>query len=557
MADMSTIPDFTEAGLRRLAGARTFDRGRAYLGQVEDLDVSATAITATVRGTHDYLVSLCPGDQELRGSCSCPQGQEGLFCKHCVAVGLVVLAEADAGLPRLVEATKARKGTVDRWLESLTKADLLAEVRGLAAGDPALRRRLEVRAASVAADAVATRQAVRELVTLHRDLGFDEAVGYAAQVREAAAAIGALTDAGQGAAATGIAREAIGLLSQAFARVDPSVGAVGSAAGELLAAHLRACEAAPPDPASLGDYLADLLLHDDEAIEPDLHDYAGLLGEAGFDRLHDKISRAYARDPRNGRAGALMEIVLEAEGDVDALVAFYAAHLDDRGRNHLRIARELDRAGRGDEALGWAEEGLREAAEPDSSLVGYLAGRYAEAGRAGDVLDLRRDRFRAGRTLENYQALRRAATDAGAWPAERPAAIELLTADAARARGQVAWAGAPGPVLIDALLDDGDAEAAWAAAPRVATPEQRLRLADAIAGTRPADALPVYLDAIGRLTKMTGNDVYQRIARLLLAARACHRALGTEAEFNRYAADLRAGQKSKRNLIKILDQHNI
>lgn len=112
-------------------------------------------------------------------------------------------------------------------------------------------------------------------------------------------------------------------------------------------------------------------------------------------------------------------------------------------------------------------------------------------------------------------------------------------------------------MLIDALLDDGDADAAWDAAPRVATPEQRLRLADAIAAARPADALPVYRDAVGRLTKMTGNDVYQRIARLLLAARACHRALGTEAEFARYVADLRAGQKSKRNLLKILDQHGI
>lgn len=441
MADMSTVPDFTEAGLRRLAGARTFDRGKAYQDQVEDLDVSAAAITATVRGTRDYLVSLSPGEQGLRGSCSCPQGQDGQFCKHCVAVGLVVLTESGAALPRLVKAARARKGTVDRWLESLSRADLLTEVRALAAGDPGLRRRLELRAASVAADAVLTRRTVRELVTLHRDLGFDEAAGYAARVREAAAAIGALADAGQAAAAAGIASEAIGLLNQACAHVDASSGAVGAAAGDLLAVHLRACRAAPPDPASLGDDLADLLLDDDYGIVPGLGDYAGLLGEAGFDRLHDRIARAYAQDPQDAGLGILMESVLEAEGDVDALVAFYAAHLDDRGWNHLRIARELDRAGRGDEALGWAQDGLRDAAEPDTRLVEYLAARYAAAGRAGDVLDLRRDRFRADRTLESYQALRRAATDAGAWTAERPAAIELLTADAARARGRVAWAG--------------------------------------------------------------------------------------------------------------------
>ena len=56
---------------------------------------------------------------------------------------------------------------------------------------------------------------------------------------------------------------------------------------------------------------------------------------------------------------------------------------------------------------------------------------------------------------------------------------------------------------------------------------------------------------------MTGNDIYQRIANLLLSARACHESLGTTAEFRRYVAALRADQKRKRNLIKILDQKGL
>ena len=39
-----------------------------------------------------------------------------------------------------------------------------------------------------------------------------------------------------------------------------------------------------------------------------------------------------------------MESVARAEGDVDALIAIIAANLDDQGRSHLRIARELDGA---------------------------------------------------------------------------------------------------------------------------------------------------------------------------------------------------------------------
>lgn len=64
----------------------------------------------------------------LTADCSCPYGQEGNFCKHCVAVGLAVLA-AGEDLPLVVEATRARKAAFDQWLESLSKDQLLAELR--------------------------------------------------------------------------------------------------------------------------------------------------------------------------------------------------------------------------------------------------------------------------------------------------------------------------------------------------------------------------------------------------------------------------------------------
>jgi uncharacterized Zn finger protein len=266
-----------------------------------------------------------------------------------------------------------------------------------------------------------------------------------------------------------------------------------------------------------------------------------------------------------------MEAVLRADGDVDALVAFYAADLDDHGVSQLRIARELDGAGRVGEALDWAERGLREAAQPDGQLVEYLAGRYAAAGRDDDLLALRRARFRAERTLGNYQALRRAATDSGTWPAERADALELLREDANVARAQAAgnltyrasWAWGGGPVLVDALIDDGDLDAAWAAvkgegeAGRGVPEAQQLRLADVSVTARPADALAVYRRAIAPLKSLTGDNVYRRIATLLLSARACHEALGTADEFRRYVAVLRMDQKRKRNLMRILDEHGL
>lgn len=302
--------------------------------------------------------------------------------------------------------------------------------------------------------------------------------------------------------AIGIAREAIGLFTEACQFVDDVSGLAGDAANELLAVHLRACQAAPPGPVAIGGYLAGLMLDDEYVFEPDLDDYAELLGDQGAAVVRGRIATAYAENPASWRARYLRESIARAEGDVDTVVAIYAAELDDHGRNQ------------------------------------------------------RRDRFMAERTLASYQTLREAATASGVWPAEREKALALLSEDKRVWPRQPAWAWS-GPVLIDALIDDRDLDAAWAAAKNAASERQWLRLADASTDSHPADALAVYRTTIGSLKVHTGDDNYRRIAGLLLSARACHLALGTPDEFTRYVAALRVEQKRKRNLMRILDQNGL
>jgi hypothetical protein len=563
MADMSFIAGFTRADVQRAAGGRSFDRALNYLGEVTDLDITATEITATVRGGHDYQVRLRPGPDGLAGTCSCPQGQEGLFCKHCAAVALVVL-DSDADLPgldgpaALAETARARRAALGSWLESLSRPELLAELRGLLDSDRDLRRRFELRVAAQGGDAATVRRIVLDLVVPPR--GYHPGNGgdrYLDGVRDAAAAIGRLAGTVAGDEVIEIARTAIERLAEAGGQADPSYGGINQAAGLLLAAHLQACQAAPPDPESLGRDLAGLLRHEDIALG--LEPYAGLLGAAGFASLRGQARRDRARDPDDPRARRVLETVLRAAGDTDGLVALYAEGLDPHGHGHLRIARELDQAGRHAEALGWAERALHEPVPPGPELIEYLAGRYAAAGRAAEALALRRDRFAADRTLDSYRRLRHAANDAGTWPADREQALALLAEDASRARPPVSFGRAEGPVLIDALLDDGEPDAAWAAAEgkRAVTREQWLRLADAVAPARPADALAVYRRAIDQLRAMTGNEVYHRLAGLLLRARDCHEALGTGQDFRRYLAALRTDQRRKRNLMRILSEYGL
>ncbi|MGP4049274.1 SWIM zinc finger family protein [Streptomyces sp. 2A115] len=553
----------TEANIKALAGPRSFERGRGYLDAVTGIEVGDGWVTATVHGTERYEVELIlDGPDGLTGECDCPYGLEGNFCKHLVALGLTVLAQRER-LPQQRQAARSRAQDLDGWLSALSKDELLALVREQVGEDRQLRRRLELRAASARGDLAGVRGRIRELLDIgpfaqYGYVEYADARAYAEQTGQAVAAIGALTGSGRAADAITMAREAMRQLVEALESVDDSDGWLGQVGTDLADAHLDACRAARPDPEELARWLVGHVLGDyDSLTDIDPLDYEDVLGERGMTALRELAVEAW-RGNRTGWAEKyLMERLAKAGGDVDAVIAVHAADLSPNGHTHLLIARELDTARRPDEALRWAERGVRETrdlAAVDTALVDYLCERYAQAGRLPYAVALRRDHFGVRLSLLAYQQLRAAARAADCWQGEREGALALLRADAGRR--QPGWYG--GPVLVDALLDDKDGEAAWeAAADSGADDRQWLALADHTRAERPADALGVYLRLAEPLTTQTGNAVYEQLVGLLLNIRDCHRRLGTPGEFTAYVTALRTAQKRKRNLLRLMDEHGL
>ncbi|MEV6736368.1 SWIM zinc finger family protein [Streptomyces sp. NPDC051104] len=557
-----TVVAFGEDDLRALAGARSFERGLGYLDAVRGLEVGESSVTAVVHGTDVYEVELTIGGGEaISGWCDCPYGQEGNFCKHRVAVGLTVLRRAQT-IPHQRAAARARASGLEAWLSQLSRDELLALVRERIAEDRELRRCLELRAAAARSDLGTVRDRIIALIdprpfARYGCVEYADASGYARQVAEAAAALRALTADGQAARAVGLAEEAIRVLGEAYGEIDDSDGVVGEAAAAVAEAHLGACQVARPDPDRLAEWLVGHVLGDDsEVTDLDPLDYGDVLGPSGLARMRQLAAEARRRRPSGWAERYLMERLVKVEGDVDALVALYAQDLDPSGSTHLRIAEELESAGRADEALAWAERGLRDCAAEahiDGRLVDHVYLRYAEAGRAADAVAVRRDRFRIERSLAAYRKLRSAAQAAERWEAERVAALAALREDALRERG--GWYG--GPVLIDALFDDGDVDAAWREAAGFADDRQWEQLAGLSRETHPAEALAVYLRLVERLKEPTGDRAYERLVRLLLGARDCHRALGTQEAFTEYLAGLRTELKRRRKLMSILDRYGL
>jgi uncharacterized Zn finger protein len=540
---------FTEDDLLRAAGAKSFERGLGYVTSVEELEIEGTEIDAIVTGSFDYDVTLSRERGRLVGECSCPWSQEGNFCKHCVAVGLAAL-----GARRPGAAVPAARLDFDAWLEQLGAEELRAELRALVRADRELRRRFELRAAQANEDAGLVRTLVRRLLRVgpRGYIEYEDAHDYAANVREAAEAISTLIDKGRAAESVEIVREAIDEGIDALDSADDADGAIAEAVAALRPLHLRACEQARPEHATLAQYLAEHNLAEDDGFGYDLAQYAAVLGEDGIGKVHDAYRAAYRRNPKGARERQLMEELIRAAGGVDELVALLARDLDSRGYQHLRIAQELEAAGRAEEGLGWAETGLREATGfIGTDLVEFVALRYTQDGRMDDLLTLRRGRFTAEMTVSHYELLREQAQRCGVWPDERERAMVLLRDDLAK-QGPKARYGM-GPVLIDVLIAEGAYEAAWEQTRKASSEPQRLKLAALIRAERPAEALEVYEHALAPLRAQTGEDAYYRAMELLQGIRTCYALVGREGEFAIYLRAFRQEQRRKRKLLALLD----
>jgi hypothetical protein len=301
-----------------------------------------------VDGTDACEVELT-GDENggLTGWCDCPYGQEGNFCKHCVAVGLTVLRQARS-VPRQRSAAAARTRLLDIWLESRSREELLAPVREQLADDRDLRRRLELRAATAGEDTGMARERVLSLLDTRPFArhGYVE-YAYGRQAAEAITALRALTSSGTSADAVGVAHGALRALGRTYGEIDDSDGLIGDVATGLAEAHLEACPTARPDPVETAEWLVSHLLDDgNNATDMDLFDYREVLGEPAVVRARELVVAAWQASPKGWAEKVLMERLLKGDGgSVDALVAVHAADLAPNGHTHLVIAMELEAAG--------------------------------------------------------------------------------------------------------------------------------------------------------------------------------------------------------------------
>ncbi|GIF43001.1 SWIM zinc finger family protein [Actinoplanes xinjiangensis] len=529
---------FTDADLRRLAGSKSYERGAEYVDAVGTVDELPDGVVATVEGTESYVVRLVDR-RGLRGECSCPWGEDGNFCKHCVAVGLSLLA---AGPVR--SGGGARRGPVDlrAYLEAVDRSALVDLVVELAADDPALYRKLSLRAATHGGPDV---KELRRLVGGLRARGFLSYGRSFEYARKAADVLDALDSvaAAHPAEIGPLYLTAIQNITRTTEQADDSSGSIGDVLDRAVSGYAATCRAAPPDPVKLATWLVDFQVNGPGWPDIPIADFAEALGPAGLTAYRDRLAQAPA-DPA-GTIRHLREDYLKVIAkDTDALVALYAEDLPQAYR-YQQIAGVLRAAGRPAEAIAWLRRGLTEADHPDSRIDEMLADLLTETEEFAEAAGIRWGLFSRRPGTASHRALLDAAERAGtlAGTAER---ADAFLHDRARAGGYAA------DPLIEILSASGDDDAAWSAGIEYRCgPGIMWRLAVERARAHPADAIPFFArQAENEIDKKTKKG-YAEAARLLTELRTLHERAGSDG-FPAYLAELRHTHRNKPTLMATL-----
>jgi hypothetical protein len=258
-----------EENLRKTAGDLYFERGAAYYrdGRVRSLAVDALGATAVVDGSRPYRVRLAIRRRTLVGECSCPMGDESVFCKHCVATGL---AWIDAGAPTTdgtddtdtdqddddtesVEAAEELTVALRAFLVEQDPAWLADMLVDAADESPVLRALLLVAAGADPADALDPTEYEEEIgdafeIDEFADWGL---TAYLRGVNIVLGKVAGLIDAGFPEAAVELSEYALDMLEDSMERVADSGGGMRRAMRRAAEIHHLACDESDPEPVEL------------------------------------------------------------------------------------------------------------------------------------------------------------------------------------------------------------------------------------------------------------------------------------------------------------------
>ena len=553
---------FDRAALRQWAGDKSFLRGEEYFreGRVRGLKIEGRVVSARVNGRRPYKVRLwgqASGGVEY--SCDCPDGREGKFCRHCVAVGLAWLTGDERG---------GKPDPLREYLKKLPRERLVELMIEATDYDSILRRRLTLenalREAGARPEPASWKKLIREAIATKEYIDYEALPDYAQGIEEVLRPLPEAIENGAPALAIELCEFALAEMDKVPDLVDFSDPALAEIWQQLHDWHLRACRVTKPDPVSLARRL--LKVEMDSALgnfRDVATSYSAVLGETGLRAYAEVLEDEWAKvppilpgerpasiDERRVHLTAMMERLVAGAQNVHALVAVKSRDLS-TPHDFVGIAELYRQRGRILEAITWAERGweaFKDWHAQADDLRELLPHLYLEAGRADDATRVAWERFADRRSLEAFHDLlthvRRAGGNARN-STER--AIAHLREQAAREIEQDG-------VVVEILLGEGRAAEAWELARAHGCPSHLwLKLAEQRERRNPGDAVAIYRRAAEGFIAGGSGTSYRQAAEYISRIRRLMERQGRPGAFEAYRAELRETHKSRRPFVRLLD----
>ncbi len=580
--------NITKAQLKELTDSRSWQRGVDYhqRGNVLSLLEDKDTVIGKVSGTRNYKVKLWLDNGELDGSCDCPMGDAGVFCKHCVAVGLTYIEGA---------VKSAQKGRSSKQDKSASEPDItINDVRKYLSGqktdvlvdiiieqmmeDDNLQRRLMIKAArhqQKGPNIKAFRKLITQATNTRGFVDYHSAYDFSRGIQEAVDSLEELLSEGYAKEVIELAEYALARVEEALGDMDDSDGYMGDILECLQEIHHKACVKAKPDPEALAKRLFEWELATDwDTFSKAAETYAGVLGEKGLAVYRRLAEAKWKKIPplkagqkerdynhQRYRLGSIMELLACVDGNVEALVEVKSKDLSS-AYHFLEIAQVYKDAGQSDKALRWAEKGLQAFPEKtDSRLREFLANEYHRRKRHSEAMQLIWANFIERLRLDEYKVLKIHAEQAGEWAKWRQQSLEHIRAvisegkKSSRRMDRYWYNKQDHSILVEILIWEKQIESAWQEAKAGGCSEYLwLQLAKLREKEHPADAVGVYQAQIDPIVGQTKKSAYIEAIRLIRKIRELMKKLNKEKEFDEYVSSLRERYKPKRNFIKLLSR---
>ena len=467
------------------------------------------------------------------------------------------------------------------YLQALDRDQLIALVTQEAAENPGLANALGVRAqlAGGGRFRVAAIEKLLVHATIVRShLKAAETARRAREIDEAAHLIDLVVSSEASEAAIGLAEFALNRMSGLWSQVDDTRGLVLAANERFARLHLDACRAARPDPALLAQRLFGLeVLADSAPFARAAERYAEVLGPAGLEAYRKLLAPAWAKVLAVGPGASwqqrfsvgrptitnAMAAMARATGDVDLEIDVESRDLRSPER-FIAIATLCRDNGRTDEAVSWAERGIRSFDQETDALRDFVIEAYLASSRIEDAMRMAWERFTESPDAETFRALRRCGIKCGVWADWHDRAVVHVRQAAERAQAAdgslvpgIARTGAvlsAGSAFVAVLLADDRLEEALAAARAFGcAPAQWLELAGRCEAEQPDDAVAIYKARVRELLKQ-GDSWHSAAVDVLMKLRDLMAPLERTSEFEEYALDVRQSNARKWMFVSLFDR---